>query len=111
MKAIDLHIHSVKTVFDADFTYDINKLQEYVVTEKLSCIAITNHNLFDRNNYECISNTLNIPVLPGIEVSLEKGHMLVIGNVEDVDNMEKQSNMMRQYIFDEHSYITYESSL
>lgn len=111
MKAIDLHIHTVKTVLDSDFTFDINKLQEYIETEKLSCIAITNHNIFDKNNYESISNTLKIPVLPGVEVSLEKGHMLVIGNIEDADIMENQCNMMRQYIFDEHSYLTYDQFL
>lgn len=108
MKAIDLHIHTIKTILDADFSFDINKLQEYVETEKLSCIAITNHNLFDRNNFDDISEVLKITVLPGIEVSLEKGHILVIGNIEDVNKIEKQSNLMRQYIIDEHSYLTYD---
>lgn len=108
MKAIDLHIHTIKTILDADFSFDINKLQEYVETEKLSCIAITNHNLFDRNNFDDISEVLKIIVLPGIEVSLEKGHILVIGNIEDVNKIEKQSNLMRQYIIDEHSYLTYD---
>ncbi len=111
MKAIDLHIHTVKSILDADFSFDISKLQEYVETEKLSCIAITNHNLFDRNNYELISNMLKISVLPGIEVSLEKGHMLVIGNIEDINTLEVQSNKIRQYIFDEHSYLTYDQFL
>lgn len=111
MKAIDLHVHTVKSILDADFSFDISKLQEYVETEKLSCIAITNHNLFDRNNYELISNSLKISVLPGIEVSLEKGHMLVIGNIEDINTLEDQSNKIRQYIFDEHSYLTYDQFL
>ena len=108
MKAIDLHIHTIKTILDADFTFEIKKLKEYVDSEKISCIAITNHNIFDKSNYELISNVLNISVLPGIEVSLEKGHMLVIGNIDDIDILEEQSNKMRQYIFDEHSYLTFE---
>ena len=41
MKAIDLHIHTIKTIFDADFSFDIKKLEEYVNSEKISCIAIT----------------------------------------------------------------------
>lgn len=111
MKAIDLHIHTIKTILDADFTFEIKKLKEYVDSEKISCIAITNHNIFDKSNYELISNVLNISVLPGIEVSLEKGHMLVIGNIDDIDILEEQSNKMRQYIFDEHSYLTFEQFL
>ena len=50
MKAIDLHIHTIKTIFDADFTFDIKKLEEYIDSERISCIAITNHNIFDKNN-------------------------------------------------------------
>lgn len=111
MKAIDLHIHTIKTVFDADFTFDMKKLEEYVASERISCIAITNHNIFDKNNYELIKDILDISVLPGIEVSLEKGHMLVVGNVDDIGILEEQSNKMRQYIFDEHSYLTIEQFL
>lgn len=108
MKAIDLHIHTIKTIFDADFSFDIKKLEEYVDSEKISCISITNHNLFDKSNYELISNILDITVLPGIEVSLENGHILVIGNINDINNLEEQSNKMRQFIIDENSYLTYE---
>lgn len=111
MKAIDLHMHTIKTVLDADFSFDMSKLEEYINSEKIGCIAITNHNMFDKSNYELIKNTLDITVLPGIEVSLEKGHMLVIGNIKDTDILEEQSNKMRQYIFDEHSYLTYEQFL
>jgi hypothetical protein len=111
MKAIDLHIHTIHTILDFDFTFDISKLEEYVSSESLKCIAITNHNMFDKSNYELIKNKLNIIVLPGIEVSLEKGHILVIGNIIDADRLEKQSSLMRQYIIDEHSYLTYEQFL
>jgi predicted metal-dependent phosphoesterase TrpH len=44
---------------------------------ELDCIAITNHNLFDKNQFETISATLKIPVLPGIEIDLEGGHILL----------------------------------
>ena len=68
-------------------------------------------NYFDKSNYELISNTIDISVLPGIEVSLEKGHMLVIGNINDTDILVEQSNKMRQFILDEQSYLTYEQFL
>lgn len=108
MKAIDLHIHTIKTILDADFTFDIKKLEEYVSSEELECIAITNHNIFDKNNYDLIKNALNIVVLPGIEISLEKGHILVIGNIDSAEILVEQSKKIRQYIIDEHSYLTYD---
>lgn len=104
MKAIDLHIHTIKTIFDADFCFDANKLKEYIESENLECIAITNHNIFSKKNFQEIRAITNISVLPGIEVSIEGGHLLVIGNESDVDKLEEQSNELRKYIFDEHSF-------
>lgn len=108
MKAIDLHIHTIKTMLDSEFHFDINKLEEYVNTENLECIAITNHNVFDKQNYDIIKRKLNIIILPGIEVSIEKGHMLVIGNEEDADILEKQSIELRQYITNTNSFLTFD---
>lgn len=108
MKAIDLHIHTIKTIFDADFCFDANKLKEYIESENLECIAITNHNIFSKKNFQEIRAITNISVLPGIEISIEGGHLLVIGNESDVDKLEEQSNELRKYIFDEHSFLRYE---
>ena len=36
MKAIDLHIHTIKTILDADFTFEIKKLEEYVDSESIT---------------------------------------------------------------------------
>lgn len=80
MKKLDLHIHTVATISDVDFIFDLSKLIRYVETQKLDGIAITNHNCFDMNQYNDIRNALNIPVLPGIEINLGKGHMLLIAN-------------------------------
>ena len=53
----------------------------------LDVIAITNHNLFDMGNYMAIKETLspNVEVLPGIEVNLEGGHILIISNQDDAE--------------------------
>ena len=48
MKKIDLHIHTRKTISDSDFTFSINRLQQYVNEMNIDAIAITNHNLFDK---------------------------------------------------------------
>jgi len=85
MKKIDLHTHSVPTVSDSDFEFDITKVSEYVEKLELDAIAITNHNKFDINQYYQIKNTLSIPVFPGIEIDLEGGHLLLITEIDEFE--------------------------
>lgn len=96
MKKIDLHIHTISTVSDHNFHFSLDKLIEYVENEELDAIAITNHNLFDRQQYEMIVASISIPVFPGIEIDIEDGHLLVITEVSDIDNFcEKCSRVFR----------------
>lgn len=86
MKKLDLHIHTVATASDHDFDFSLDSLQRYVEENQLDAIAITNHNAFNREQYDHICRSLPIKVFPGIEVNLENGHMLVITEVEDIDD-------------------------
>lgn len=88
MKKIDLHIHTVKTDSDAQFDFSLDVLGEYISQRKIDCIAITNHNMFEQKNYKDICDRYGtlITILPGIEVDLEGGHILVISNVEYLPN-------------------------
>lgn len=84
MKKCDLHIHTVPTVSDAEFTFSMDVLKDYVEKMKLDVIAITNHNTFEMANYMTIRETVAPTItLPGIEVDLEGGHILVITNPDD----------------------------
>lgn len=87
MKKIDLHIHTVPNKYlDSTFMYDSVKMKEYVIRNGFDIIAITNHNLFDLNNFRIIKKDLKnekVTVFPGIEISLENGHILVIGDDTD----------------------------
>lgn len=47
MKKIDLHLHTVSTVSDRNFTFSMERLEWYVSEGNLDAIAITNHNMFD----------------------------------------------------------------
>ncbi len=96
MKKIDLHIHTVSTILDVNFTFDIDSLKKYIEIAKLDCIAITNHNEFSLDNYNFIKENVDISVLPGMEVSIEGGHMLVIANDDSKDKLLEQSKKMRQ---------------
>lgn len=66
MKKMDLHIHTVSTKRDKPFAFSIEKLKGYVIQEKVDLIAITNHNLFDAQQFSDITNALPIKVFPGI---------------------------------------------
>ena len=86
MKKCDFHIHTVPTISDSAFTFSLNALKGYVEKMELDAIAITNHNVFDMSNYLAIRNALpDCQVLPGVEVDLEGGHILVVSSQEDVE--------------------------
>lgn len=86
MKKIDLHIHTIPVANkDADFNFDITKFQDYVDGLSIDAVAITNHNLFNLEQFNEITKTLqNVIVLPGIEIDFEGGHLLLI---EESDNL------------------------
>ena len=65
MKKIDLHIHTLATEKDSNFIFDLDKMLLYVQTSKLDAIAITNHNIFDREQFNKIKEKVNISVFPG----------------------------------------------
>lgn len=86
MKKCDLHIHTISTVSDSTFTFSIDVLKDYVQKMNIDVIAITNHNVFNIADYITIKDALDpVIVLPGIEVDLEGGHILVITNNDDAD--------------------------
>ena len=85
MKKIDLHIHTVSTVFDAPFTFALSALERYVSAAALDAIALTNHNIFDRAQFAEITASLDTAVFPGIEVTLDCGHVLIISDVAHLD--------------------------
>ncbi|TAX37065.1 PHP domain-containing protein [Rhizobium leguminosarum] len=85
MKKIDLHIHTKTSSQDRDFVFSEHNLKRYVRDAELDCIAITNHNLFDREQFEKIRLVLDILVIPGIEVDIEKFHILVLADGRDLD--------------------------
>ena len=83
MKKIDLHIHTVQSTSDRNFIFHLESLKEYVKKLEIDCIAITNHNLFDKRQFEQICQELDIKIFPGIEIDLEGGHLLLISEPVD----------------------------
>jgi len=106
MKKLDLHVHTIKTISDSAFTFSIEKLKEYVEVMHIDCIAITNHNVFDLAQFRYISENLDICVFPGIEINLEKGHILLISDKRESDDFNKKCQNIQIKISDVNDFIS-----
>jgi len=94
LKKIDFHIHTIPTVHDASFTFELSILERYVAEAALDSIAITNHNVFDRNQFAQIAAALDVVVFPGIEVTLDCGHILIVADVANLDTFEEHAKQI-----------------
>lgn len=107
MKKIDLHLHTKASPHsDSEYEFSFSKLQEYVEKLSIDCIAITNHNLFDLKQFNEISHQLDITVLPGVEINLEKGHILLISENTELDDFQSKCKQVEELITSKSSYIT-----
>jgi ABC-type dipeptide/oligopeptide/nickel transport system ATPase component len=110
VKKIDLHIHTVQSLSDWDFEFSLDKLEEYVKKLEIDCIAITNHNLFDLEQFNTIVNRLcDIKVLPGIEIDLEGGHLLLISENYEVLDFDIKCKQVQELIKTKQDFITVET--
>ena len=95
-KAIDFHIHTLRTLSDnKELDFSKERLKNYVSKLELKAIAITNHNLFDKDQFEEITDYLsteNVVIFPGIEVDLENAHILVISPADSIDSFSEACN-------------------
>jgi len=64
MKKIDLHIHTISTNSDCYFEFSIEQLKNYIEKREIDGIAITNHNHFDLEQFQLISDSLTIVTFP-----------------------------------------------
>ncbi len=106
---IDLHCHTKKTKKSdgVNRNVDVGTFSKYMKDLDIKIVAITNHNLFDKKQYEQFSESVKeyTMVWPGIELDINQqpeknGHMIVICDpsqyeqfseiinegIEDVDN-------------------------
>lgn len=98
MKKIDFHIHTVPTISDRDFNFALPSLIKYVTIAKLDALAITNHDVFNLSQFKSIKGALAVPVFPGIEINLEKGHLLVISDGSNLEDFEVKCRQVSQKI-------------
>ncbi|MBU1862494.1 MAG: hypothetical protein KKH94_02380 [Candidatus Omnitrophica bacterium] len=108
MKKIDFHIHTIATSNDSNFSFSLEQLKKYVNSVNIDAIAITNHNIFDRNQFNQISKAVTIPVFPGIEINLENGHLLLITDKNELSDFYSKCSKLKGKIIKQGDSITTE---
>jgi hypothetical protein len=108
MKKIDLHIHTKATISDQPFDFALESLLAYVREKKIAAIAITNHNVFDLRQYQLIISSVDIPVFPGIEIDIEKSHLLLIADLSDVADFSSRCDQVTSQIKSKDDCISFE---
>lgn len=98
MKKIDFHIHTVSTIRDQVFSFKLDNIIKYASETDLDAIAITNHDMFDGIQFRAINEALDVVVFPGMEVSLENGHVLIISEVAHLEDFENKAELISQKI-------------
>ncbi len=106
MKKIDFHIHTISTISDSAFEFSVERLNEYIDKRRLDCIAITNHNTFDLDQYNEIYELVPIEVFPGIEIDVEGSHILVIADGNELDDFNEKCQQISKAIPTENDSIT-----
>ena len=89
MIKIDLHIHTVAAPDgkDVEFEFNVSKFKEYVDVSGLNVVAVTNHNLFNLEQFnEIVTELEGVKVFPGIEIDYEDGHLLLIAENENLED-------------------------
>lgn len=87
---LDFHIHTLSVEEKDDgFIFSLSWLKKYTTSLNIDAIAITNHNSFDKEQFIKIKDELSCIVLPGVELSLEGGHVNLVfentpSNIEDL---------------------------
>lgn len=96
MKKIDFHIHTVPVNNkDAHFEFDLGKFQEYINTFSISAVAVTNHNIFDLEQFKEMKALQNVIAFPGIEIDFENGQLLLISENENLDDFNQKCEAIK----------------
>jgi alpha-D-ribose 1-methylphosphonate 5-triphosphate synthase subunit PhnL len=98
LKKIDLHVHTVSTFSDPAFTFSLDSFRRYVSELSLDAVAVTNHDVFDHKQYLDIQAALDIVVFPGIEINVEKGHLLLIAAPSSLDKFASSCEWVQEQI-------------
>ena len=90
-------------------------MKQYVESNQLDAIAVTNHNLFRAEQFDEIVDALTpVSVFPGIEINIgvnSKGHLIVLSEPSDAIDFAKRCAEVEVCIKDKEDFITVEKFL
>ena len=98
---IDFHCHTIKSKSEEseERNVSVNLFKEKVLLSGVKIIAITNHNIFDKDQYYEFKAAVkdNCQIWPGIELDVigqsgANGHLILIANPDDVEEFSKKIN-------------------
>lgn len=96
---IDFHCHTKAVKSGEKKTRNINAtdFKEAIKDARVKMVAVTNHNSFDRSQFDEFYNEVNndFILLPGIEldtigIKKEKGHIVIVYDDKDLDNFDNK---------------------
>ena len=87
-------MHTIPTDRDAYFEYSFETLKRYVEDAELDAIAITNHDMFDLQQFVSIREGLECVVFPGIEINVDRGHLLLISDDSDLNDFQAKADQV-----------------
>lgn len=97
---IDLHCHTKKTKSEESEARNVSKelFIEKIELAEIKLLSITNHNLFDIENYIELKESVKdiCYIMPGVEIDVighidkSHGHILLISNPKEVENFSKK---------------------
>lgn len=76
---------------DRAFSFSLDSFTRYVAHAKLDAVAVTNHDVFDGDQFRTIQSVLPVTTFPGIEINVDKGHVLIVAGPSDVDDFERKT--------------------
>lgn len=110
VKKLDFHIHTISSGKDSKFSYSSDWMKRYVEEAELDAIAITNHDLFDLENFEQVKKDLpDTAVFPGMELSLEEGHVNIVFSEDELSSLIDFSAWLERNSYGEKAKISTEN--
>lgn len=79
---LDLHIHSDKS---PDGVTSVSRIVEGIRDRDLDGFSITDHNYFDPDRYQTLSEETDLVVVPGEEINTNQGHVLAYFIEEEIE--------------------------
>ena len=91
---IDLHTHALP--WSDDSNLEVPELIEQARLAGLDAICLTEHDWFrDKEELDSLSQEQNFPIIPGVEMNTEEGHLLVFGLEKYVFGMHRAEYLRR----------------